>query len=1375
MRRLVLLLCCCLPAVAQVEIGGRNLQVTVAPDGGLTVAHRLTGRVYRSIVPPAPPGLVVTQASSAPRIDGQLDEWRAVPAVPVTVAMTGEVAAVDGLADCSAQARWLWDAQHLYLALEVTDDQITFAPQPALQWWTKDSVEVWLGATQVGFSLSPRGTLASLVSKPAEGVRIALGGGEPVGSQSGALRLVALTTKPGGYRVEVALPWAQQTFLKSPTVGATVPLALGINDADATGLREGQIYFPATWRHSQPDTFALATLGDRSGQAPARSGQPLTTIQALRRLPNGCAFRKTLFAGSSPVQADLTVTTAKDADAVEITLDLPDRTVDFRSTAYPAPLSAELPAGRLCYAPYMDGLEIPQNSPRFVNSSVGPAMDLPFVGLYDATKGDGYLLLLRTPHDGQIRLTNIAAAGEPKLVPQAIWLPAMGKFGAARRVRYEFVASGGWQALAQRYRQHALRDGHLKTLREKSKARPNIARLGGAPDVWGGDLAWALEASARGVERCLLNYTADQAKMRRANELGYLTSRYDNYADLLVEDDPTKWTNTKGTLDMCYHDPAGKQMLGWLTWDKKQQYYERSSATATAAARLYIPKDLQEHPYLGRFLDVTTASGLYEDYHPQRRQDRSGDVAARNKLFAYVNSLGLVTGGEHGRFWAVPYMDYFEGMMSGNSFFSWPAGHLLKSKRDDGKATPGSEDVSEEYRTYGLGPQYRIPLWSTIFHDCVVSYWYWGDTNDYHQVFEPTLTDRKDAFNVLYGTPPMYWANSAGFGRSEAGWQRLLDSYRRTCRWHEAVLYEPLTKFEYLTPDRQVQRSTFGRDYQAVVNFAAEPREVSVDGQTLRLPPDGFVARGPQIRVERVLQGDRVVQRIRSPRYAYLDGAGAEVTVAGLRGTGSTTVQIAAPDRLLIAAHSDAATLLLNDLVPGWDSPGTRAFRLDLDGQREAPLDLRPVQGKLVVPATKQVIELITGRRTALPDLRLGDVTTSQRAGLLRVSVPVHNAGLAAVSAGRLQVQPEGLPAQEKPLKIAAGQSATVMIELPTARLDGPRRLDLAVLAGPGQSDLIPGNNRGWRVVQFPFDRQRWPAAPLLRATVPATTVERPVALPLQLPPGVAPGSVRVVDAAEPTRPLLAQMESAAVVVLLPAGPERRLEVLGQTGATAALAPGGGFWSAAAQRLDTGVYRFALLAGVPSDIGIGAGPTAAIAMLTYSSADTGWVAEDGRLDKLEVVASGPVRTVLQVRRTLAGGKAVYTKTWTCYRDWLECLTEAQPSVTGLHNRAYYLQPGDYRDSLGKTTRIDGKGDDEARISGPPAAWIGVAGDGWAHSIVPLEPVGGQAYWDAGNMGGLGYQGTPARSRMAWVFHAGAVPANFAAQDAARLATISAAR
>ena len=78
-----------------------------------------------------------------------------------------------------------------------------------------------------------------------------------------------------------------------------------------------------------------------------------------------------------------------------------------------------------------------------------------------------------------------------------------------------------------------------------------------------------------------------------------------------------------------------------------------------------IPEDLKTHAYKCRFIDTTTASPFREDYSPAHPLTRSQDRAYKMKLLEYCSrDSKLVVGTETGIDPSVPYVHYYEGMLS---------------------------------------------------------------------------------------------------------------------------------------------------------------------------------------------------------------------------------------------------------------------------------------------------------------------------------------------------------------------------------------------------------------------------------------------------------------------------------------------------------------------------------------------------------------------------------------------------------------------------------------------------------------------------------------------------------------------------------------
>ncbi len=172
------------------------------------------------------------------------------------------------------------------------------------------------------------------------------------------------------------------------------------------------------------------------------------------------------------------------------------------------------------------------------------------------------------------------------------------------------------------------------------------------------------------------------------------------------------------------------------------------------------------------------------------------------------------------------------------------AGHVFLDQRVVHSGTraariehKGTGDWSFEPETrvpVQVGQAYRLPLWELVYHDCVVAQWYWGDYNNKL----PSLWDKRDLFNVLYGTPPMFMFDRNLWRAQKA---RFAQSYRNTCPYVRAVGYAEMTDHRALTADRNVQQTTFANGITIIVNFGDTPFSTS-SGETLR--PGGFTVSG---------------------------------------------------------------------------------------------------------------------------------------------------------------------------------------------------------------------------------------------------------------------------------------------------------------------------------------------------------------------------------------------------------------------------------------------------------------------------------------------------------------------------------------------------
>jgi hypothetical protein len=197
------------------------------------------------------------------------------------------------------------------------------------------------------------------------------------------------------------------------------------------------------------------------------------------------------------------------------------------------------------------------------------------------------------------------------------------------------------------------------------------------------------------------------------------------------------------------------------------------------------------------------------------------------ELLRYISEdCHLVTGCETGHDAAVPFLHYFEGMLSLGPYRVPDAGRNMQKIW---------QEVPDPVARFQLGHRYRLPLWELVYHDCVVAQWYWGDYNNKL----PALWDKRDLFNVLYGVPPMFMFNRRGWEEAKA---RFVQSYRNTCPLARQVGYQAMTDHRFLTPDRDVQQSIFANGTRVTVNFGPTP--FTLPGGTV-VQPAGFQVENP--------------------------------------------------------------------------------------------------------------------------------------------------------------------------------------------------------------------------------------------------------------------------------------------------------------------------------------------------------------------------------------------------------------------------------------------------------------------------------------------------------------------------------------------------
>jgi hypothetical protein len=234
-----------LVAIGAVALGMRLLGAEANGLDPRVVVH--SGPVY----PLAAGGtLHSVSLTTPPVIDGQLSDWPAAESIELTrytaYAFAGRV---DDTNDLSSLIRSGWDDQHVYFAMQVTDDVVM---ADSTDVWRDDGVEIGLDGLNDDYPWGWDDHQYTIVVDGRQTDR---------GAKTSDIAS-AVYQYEGGYNIEVAIPMSK-LLSGSPISGTVMGFTIGLHDDDDGGSWDAYLIWQGPNTSSSPEQFGDLVFSQR--------------------------------------------------------------------------------------------------------------------------------------------------------------------------------------------------------------------------------------------------------------------------------------------------------------------------------------------------------------------------------------------------------------------------------------------------------------------------------------------------------------------------------------------------------------------------------------------------------------------------------------------------------------------------------------------------------------------------------------------------------------------------------------------------------------------------------------------------------------------------------------------------------------------------------------------------------------------------------------------------------------------------------------------------------------------------------------------------------------------------------------------------------
>ena len=364
-------------------------------------------------------------------------------------------------------------------------------------------------------------------------------------------------------------------------------------------------------------------------------------------------------------------------------------------------------------------------------------------------------------------------------------------------------------------------------------AFPNTLRH---PDEWGDGLSVKLleQFAENGLDRLWLGIDSWQDGFRhptavaKAKELGYLIGPYDSYHSIHHPDEQDTWETAQFDLSL-YETGAIVNADDTKNRGFKKKGYHLSPLVAQPYVESRVNGIVEQMPtnFNSWFIDCDAYGELFDDYSTSHPATQLDDMNARLARITWIRDTHkMVVGSEGGAAYAAATLHFAHGMMRPVIGWGDPDMKTKTSPYYIGGYWPPEAPaihikqvpLKSRYLHLYLAPRFRLPLYQIVFHDSIVTTSHWGSGSLKFKNAIGTFA----LLELLYNVPPLYHLNMAEFSKHKAWIKR---HYAFFSPLHRQIGGKAMTDFEWLSDDRQVQRTEFGDAVELFANFGADAFE----------------------------------------------------------------------------------------------------------------------------------------------------------------------------------------------------------------------------------------------------------------------------------------------------------------------------------------------------------------------------------------------------------------------------------------------------------------------------------------------------------------------------------------------------------------------